>query len=67
MKSFDMIFIKKESTDLLCISIVGSAFILNPKLLKNCWEKKEDFFLILPVWSKIFKFIQVVASIIKDL
>lgn len=44
MKSFDMIFKKKESTDLLCISIVGSAFILNPKLLKNCWEKKKNFF-----------------------
>lgn len=44
MKSFDMILKKKESTDLLCISIVGSAFILNPKLLKNCWEKKKNFF-----------------------
>lgn len=45
MKSFDMIFLKKESTDLLCISIVGSAFILNSELLKNCWEKKERIFL----------------------
>lgn len=46
MKSFDMIFKKKESKDLLCISIVGSsAFILNPKLLKNCWKKKKNFFL----------------------
>lgn len=44
MKSFDMIFKKKESTDLLCISIVGSAFILNSELLKNCWEKKKEFF-----------------------
>lgn len=44
MKSFDMIFKKKESTDLLCISIVGSAFILNSELLKNCWKKKKEFF-----------------------
>lgn len=44
MKSFDMIFFLKESTDLLCISIVGSAFILNPKLLKNCWKKRKNFF-----------------------
>lgn len=44
MKSFDMIFLKKESTDLLCISIVGSAFILNSELLKNCWEKRKEFF-----------------------
>lgn len=43
MKPFDMILKKKkELTDLLCISIVGSAFILNPELLKN-WRKKDFF------------------------
>lgn len=44
VKFFDMIFKKKELIDLFCIFIVGSVFILNFKFLKNCWEKKEEFF-----------------------